>query len=56
MKKQTKNKVIKTITALSIINLFAGASGLDGENIVIPVIMIAVSLIWLFLFAAANGK
>ena len=56
MRKRTKNKVLKGITAVSVILLLFGACCLDGDHVVVQVIIMGVSLAWLALFAAANGE
>lgn len=56
MKRKTKNRILKTITGIAVIFLFAGASGLDGENFIVPLIMIVFALLWLSVFAAANSE
>jgi hypothetical protein len=56
MRRQTKNKILKTITTTAIITLILSACCLDGENIVLPVALIGASLAWIALFAAANGE
>ena len=56
MRKKTKNKILKGITATSVILLLFAACCLDGDHFVAQVIIMGVSLAWLALFAAANGE
>lgn len=56
MKPKTKNKILKGITTFSIIMLLFGACCLDGEDVVVPVVIMGISLSWLAIFSAANGE
>lgn len=56
MNPKTRNKILKTITTLSVILFFIGVGSLDGENVVIPIIMCSVSGLWIFIFLLANGE
>jgi hypothetical protein len=56
MNPKTKNKILKGITTFSIIMLLFGACCLDGEDVVVPVVIMGISLSWLAIFSAANGE
>lgn len=56
MRPKTKNRVLKTITTIATITLLLSACSLDGENVVVPVVMMGVSLIWIALFTSANSQ
>lgn len=63
-KKRSLNSTLNTLktvfkralTALSAFGYMTGACLLDSEDIIIPVIMISVSLLWLVPFAIRSGK
>lgn len=54
MKPKTKNKILKTITATAGIVLLLSACCLDGENVIIPLALGGVSLMWIVLVVLAN--
>lgn len=54
MRPKTKNKILKTITTAAVITLLLSACCLDGENVILPVALMGVSLAWIALFTAAN--
>jgi hypothetical protein len=56
MSRKTKNKILKIITTISVITLLFSACCLDGENVVVPVVLMGISLVWLELFVAANSE
>lgn len=56
MRKKTKNKILKGITATSVILLLFGACCLDGDHFVVQVIIMGLSLLWIFVFSLANGE
>ena len=51
-----KNKILKGITGIMAIVFVVSVCLLDSERIEIPLIAIAVSMIWLFLFGLANRE
>lgn len=54
MKPKTKNKILKTITTAAVITLLLSACCLDGENVIIPLALGGVSLMWIVLVIMAN--
>lgn len=54
MKPKTKNRILKTITAAAVITLLLSACCLDGENVIIPLALGGVSLVWIVLFVVSN--
>ena len=48
-----KNKILKTITAISVVLVFAGMCGADS-NSPIPCVLMLVGMSWLILFMYAN--
>ena len=56
MKRKTKTKTIRrhrildTISAIELMVMLLGMSGMDSEDLTVPVIMIAQALIWFVLF------
>lgn len=54
MKPKTKNKILKTITTAAVITLLLSACCLDGENVIIPLVLGGVSLMWVVLVVLAN--
>lgn len=54
MKPKTKNKILKTITMAAVITLLLSACCLDGENVIIPLALGGVSLMWVVLIILAN--
>ena len=55
MKPKTKNKILKTITAISVILFILAGCCLDSES-KIPLIVLGASAAYLFLFSLANGE
>lgn len=55
MRPKTKNRILKTITTAAVITLLLSACCLDGENVIIPLVLGGVALAWISIFAAANG-
>jgi hypothetical protein len=55
MKPKTKNKILKTLTATSVVLFILAGCCLDSES-TIPIIVLGVSAAYLFLFALANGE
>ncbi len=51
-----KNKILKVITGIMSCIACLGVMMLDSENLVIPLSFIAVSFIWIALFALANSQ
>lgn len=54
MRPKTKNKILKTITTAAVITLLLSACCLDGENVIIPLALGGVSLMWVVLVVLAN--
>jgi hypothetical protein len=55
MKVLTKNKVLKLITAISLLTLIVFGSALDSETM-IPYIVCLIADIWLLTFALVNKE
>lgn len=54
MRPKTKNRILKTITTAAVITLLLSACCLDGENVIIPLALGGVSLMWVILVILAN--
>lgn len=54
MRPKTKNRILKTITTAAVITLLLSACCLDGENVIIPLALGGVSLMWIVLVIMAN--
>lgn len=54
MRPKTKNRILKTITTAAVITLLLSACCLDGENVIIPLALGGVSLMWVVLVVLAN--
>lgn len=54
MKSKTKNKILKSITTISIFMLLLAACS-DGENLIVSTLMLGIPLVWLAIFCIANG-
>ena len=50
-----KNIVLKSISGIMGITFIIGASSLDSEGTIVPILMVVISTVWLILFAIANG-
>lgn len=51
-----KNLILKTVTVLAFVGFWASIAMMDSENIIPFVIVMFVSLGWLFLFSKANER
>lgn len=51
-----KNIILKAITAVMAVMACLGVMMLDSENLTIPLVMIAISFVWIALFALANKE
>lgn len=51
-----KNKILKGAFKVSVLGLFIGGSCLDGENIIVPLVILGLSLIYIAIFTAANTR
>lgn len=49
-----KNKILKAVTACSVLAFFVAGSALDSESF-LPHGVIVASLVWIILFCYANG-
>lgn len=50
-----KNNILKTITAISVIMVFAGMCGADSDSLIPSALMLA-GMAWLALFRYANKQ
>lgn len=50
-----KNNILKTITAVAAILVFAGMCGADSDSL-IPSVMMCLGMAWLALFGYANRR
>ena len=49
-----KNRILKTITAISAALVFAGMCGADSDSLV-PYVMMWAGIAWMYLFTLANS-
>lgn len=54
-KHRIKNFILKTISYIMGVVFILGACAVDSEGTYIPFLMMGVSMLWLTLFAIANG-
>lgn len=54
-KRRFKNFILKTISYIMGAVFILGACALDSEGTPVPFLMVLVSMLWLTLFAVANG-